>query len=506
MKSDMDEREESTDPELDAMVESSLIASSLDEASKRLPVAARNPLLRQVPIGLAIILIFSLSAATLFGVSSLPQLGELIWLIITAAINLFLSAVGWYVLLYPLAGAIFLYLMTIWMQEFTQSRKIGARDDGIWVESWAGHNMQFTWSDLTSIFLFCPFGSMIPDKWLVGIGSATTERPVTIRMDAFGYWGPGFLKLVKEQAPWLSVDPALIELWEPAIADSRTELWLKSISKAPDEEKLLPLVPGCKLSDGRYLMLSRLGVGGHGTAYLFLDQVTGENVVIKEHLFPVYASQTIRHQAEQRLQSEVELLKKLAHPQVVKLLDSFNEDHRGYLVLEHIEGPTLRQLVREREALPEQEVLKLASQMCEILSYLHGLVPPVVHRDLTPENFMLDSAGKLKLIDFNVAKELEATRTATVVGKHAYIPPEQFRGQAVCASDIYAMGATLHFLLTGQDPEPISQSHPRQVNANVSAEVDALVARATAIDCLDRFQDVSEIAGCTARLHVPDEA
>ncbi len=493
MSSDMDEWEQSADAELGALIE-----SSHDEGGERLPVTARSRQLRQVPFVLAIIMVFGLSAAILFGVFSIPQVGALIGLVVSAAISLFLSAVGWSVLLYPVAAVISLYVLMTWTSEFTQSRKIEASDNGIWVQSWLGHKMLFTWSDLTSIFLFCPFGSMIPDKWLVGIGNSVTDRPVTLRMDAFGDWGPDFLRLIKEHACWLSVDPALIELWEPAIADSRTELWLKSISKAPDEEKLLPLLPGYKLQDGRYLMLSRLGVGGQGTAYLFLDQIAGENVVIKEHLFPLYVSQTIRNRAEQRFATEVELLKKLAHPQVVKLLDSFSEQHRGYLILEHIEGPTLRQLVRQREALPEREVLELASQMCEILSYLHGLVPPVVHRDLTPENLMLDSTGRLKLIDFNVAKELEATRTATVVGKHAYIPPEQFRGQAVCASDIYAMGATLHYLLTGQDPEPISQSHPRHVNADITDDVDALVARATAIDCLDRFAEVAEVARCVA--------
>src|SRR5581483_5192636 len=100
-------------------------------------------------------------------------------------------------------------------------------------------------------------------------------------------------------------------------------------------------------------------------------------------------------------------------------------------------------------------------QMCEILAYLHGLEPPVVHRDFTPDNLMITDDGTLKLLDFNVAMSADnAATSSTAVGKHAYMAPEQFRGLPEPKSDIYSLGATLHFLLTGRDPEPISVSHP----------------------------------------------
>src|SRR5262249_27367437 len=118
-----------------------------------------------------------------------------------------------------------------------------------------------------------------------------------------------------------------------------------------------------------------------------------------------------------------------------------------------------------------------------------SLKPPVVHRDFTPENLILLGDRQIKLIDFNVAQELESTSTKTVVGKHAYIPPEQFRGRAVIQSDIYALGGTLFFFLTGEDPEPITSVHPKEKVSSVSAELDAIVARATQPAVAQRYAD-----------------
>jgi serine/threonine protein kinase len=132
-------------------------------------------------------------------------------------------------------------------------------------------------------------------------------------------------------------------------------------------------------------------------------------------------------------------------------------------------------------------------QLCDILAHLHGQSVPVIHRDFTPENIMIGANNFTTLIDFNVAKQLQSTATKTVVGKHSYIPPEQFRGKATPQSDIYALGATMYFMLTGEDPEPISSSHPQEQNKNVSPALDALVARATAIDTQNRYPDITTL-------------
>ncbi len=121
---------------------------------------------------------------------------------------------------------------------------------------------------------------------------------------------------------------------------------------------------------------------------------------------------------------------RLDHPQVVKLEDFFVEDHRAYLVLEHIDGENLREIVLRDGPMSEERIKKLGEQMCSILTYLHKLSPPLVHRDFTPDNLILHKDGTLKLIDFNDAQQVEYATTGTVVGKQAYLPPEQFRGQA----------------------------------------------------------------------------
>jgi serine/threonine-protein kinase len=116
-----------------------------------------------------------------------------------------------------------------------------------------------------------------------------------------------------------------------------------------------------------------------------------------------------------------------------------------------------------------------------------------VHRDFTPDNLILNSRGKLKLIDFNVAQQLQAGSSGTIVGKHAYLPPEQFRGKANTQSDLYAFGATLFYLLIGTDPEPISQSSPLARNAEVSEEIDRIIKQATALQENNRFKSAQEI-------------
>ncbi|MGD9681692.1 MAG: protein kinase [Candidatus Obscuribacterales bacterium] len=301
------------------------------------------------------------------------------------------------------------------------------------------------------------------------------------------------LKAIERWAPGVHRDVTVLTALEAPADHSYTELWLKALSAPPKRERFKPLSKGAKLKDGRFEMIEQLGVGGQGTAYRVKDKEGDEDVVLKEFILPVYVDVAVRRQALERFENEARILKQLDHPQIVSLTDFFIEDHRSYLVLEHINGKSLKQLVMENGPMSEEQVKGLALQMCTILDYLHGLSPPVVHRDFTPDNLILREDGTLKLVDFNVAQQTEATATGTVVGKHAYLPPEQFRGTPVPASDLYSMGATLHFLLTGQDPEPISISYPQKINSKVSGAMDFLVAKATAMSLDDRYGSAEEI-------------
>jgi len=287
--------------------------------------------------------------------------------------------------------------------------------------------------------------------------------------------------------------PELLEMLTPAQDQSYTELWLQALSAPPKRERLTPLPQKTQLHEQNYEVIDQLGVGGQGTAYLALESSTKTEVVLKEFILPVYVDVSVRRQALERMQNEAQMLRKLDNDRIVRLMDFFVEDHRGYLVLEKIDGGSLLEHVIKNGALAESEAISLALQMCEMLEYLHSQTPPVIHRDFTPDNLILNKTGILKLVDFNVAQQTESTATGTVVGKHAYISPEQFRGRPTIQSDIYSMGATLYYLLTAEVPEPITSSHPRKQRPGISEALDSIVAKATAFAPTKRYADIQEM-------------
>jgi len=324
-----------------------------------------------------------------------------------------------------------------------------------------------------------------------------------------------FFSAVRAHAP-----DARLELnAQAAHTESYTELWLKYFStKAPRACSTL-LQTKMRLGNDQYEIIGTLGGGGQGTAYLSIyhpkptdcreketaktsEPIIFQNksqlhdhdqVVLKEYVLPVHRGQAIADRTVEKLKSEVEILSRLDHPQIVKLKDAFIEDHRGYLVLEYVFGESLKALVEREGAQPDKIVAQWMLDVCGIARYMHELTPPVVHRDMTPDNLMLEPSGRIKIVDFNVAHQVDSSATATVVGKHAYIPPEQFRGKPTPQSDIYALGGTMHFLLTSQEPVPISVSHPRSLDQRVSVRLDTIVAKATAYKLEDRYASVAEM-------------
>ena len=351
------------------------------------------------------------------------------------------------------------------------------------------------WNKVTNISLELPAGKTSPLDHIVRFNLGS-NKPMKLRLGAIpsAEERAKLLQGVEEFAPLLQRDAEVVEALELPPDHSYTELWLQALSGPPKRERLKPLEEKARLREGRYTIHYALGVGGQGTAYLATDHSMGdESVVLKEFILPVYVDATVRRQSLERFEQEARILKQLNNQQIVKLMDFFVEDHRGYLVLEHIDGLSLRDLVVKQGPFSEDRVHELALQMCQIQEYLHELTPPVVHRDFTPDNLILRKDGMLKLVDFNVAQQTESTATGTVVGKHAYLPPEQFRGQPTTQSDIYALGASVFYILTGVEPEPISVLHPRKTNQDVSPELDAIVARSTAIELRDRYATASDI-------------
>lgn len=355
------------------------------------------------------------------------------------------------------------------------------------------------WSEFSGLRLEKPRKTTVADNWLVAFDSSE-NRPLKLKLAGLTAQldRERLLEAVDKYAPTMSVDPEILQVFEPPHKRSYTELWLESLAAPPKRERLNPVAAGTSLYGGRYTVDRQLGVGGQGTAYSAsvagLKGDTADQVVLKEFILPVYVERAVRKQALERFENEAKLLQKLEHPKVVKLLDYFIEDHRAYLVLELIAGTALRDQVNRQGPLSAHEIFPLLENMLDILQFLHSQTPPVVHRDFTPDNLITDSTEGLKLIDFNVAQQSDSTSTGSVVGKHSYLPPEQFRGKPTPRSDIYALGATLYFLLTGKDPEPLTCSHPLIANDDTPIILEEIVARCTALDQEERFQNIEEIS------------
>ncbi len=192
------------------------------------------------------------------------------------------------------------------------------------------------------------------------------------------------------------------------------------------------------------------------------------------------------------LQREYELLSRLDHPGIAKVISCFSSEKSTFLVIEHRLGSDMREIVKEHGPRSEALTIEWAKQLAKIMIYLHGGEPPITHRDLTPDNVIVGEDGQVRLIDFGAAREFLTGITGTMLGKHCYVSPEQLRGEATPRSDIYSFGATLYFLLTGRDPIALSQSSPLK-NVECSEPLDRLIQHCTEFDENKRPQSFEEL-------------
>jgi eukaryotic-like serine/threonine-protein kinase len=261
------------------------------------------------------------------------------------------------------------------------------------------------------------------------------------------------------------------------------------------------LQPGDMLQ-GRYRIVGVLGSGGFSSVYQARD-MRFPNVTklcaIKEMVISA-PDPKIRELTIQSFEREASMLAMLDHPAIPAVSDYFTEQDRSYLVLDLIRGKDLdRWLEDQTEPLDQERALEWALQLCDALGHLHSQQPkPIVFRDMKPSNVMLDQYNRIRLIDFGIAKIFEGGNKGTMIGTEGYSPPEQYRGLATPAGDIYALGATLHHLLTRKDPrlEPpftFSERPIRTVNPTVAPAFEAIIMRCLAYDPLERFANALEL-------------
>ncbi len=195
---------------------------------------------------------------------------------------------------------------------------------------------------------------------------------------------------------------------------------------------------------------------------------------------------------EKILKREYELLSNLDHQGIAKVLNSYSFDKSTFLVIEHRMGSDMRAIVTEHGPRSEALTISWAKQLSEIMIYLHGREPAILHRDISPDNVIAGEDGQLRLIDFGAAREFLDGITGTMIGKHCYVSPEQLRGEATQRSDIYSFGCTLYFLLTGRDPVALSQSSPAKT-LDCSLALDQLVRDCTEFEEENRPQSFEEV-------------
>lgn len=246
--------------------------------------------------------------------------------------------------------------------------------------------------------------------------------------------------------------------------------------------------------DGKYEVLKEIGRGGMSVVYLAMDK----------HLNKQWAVKEIRKKGSGKkdeivvnsLLAEANLMKKLDHPSLPRIVDIIDNGITIYVIMDYIEGESLDKVLAEYGAQPEELVIGWAKQLCDALSYLHSQKPPIIYRDMKPANVMLKPEGNIKIIDFGIAREYKELSLAdtTVLGTKGYAPPEQYSGQTDPRSDIFALGMTMHHLLTGVDPRNGEAYAPvRMWNPELSEGIEIIIDKCVQPAAENRYQSCEDL-------------
>ncbi len=252
-----------------------------------------------------------------------------------------------------------------------------------------------------------------------------------------------------------------------------------------------------EIIQGKYEILKLIGKGGMSQVYLAMDQNLNKQWAVKEIEKRVWDK---NHQVVvQSAMAEANMIKKLDHPALPRIVDIIDKADVIYVIMDYIEGEPLSNILAKQGAQSQERVIEWAKQLCEVLDYLHTCDPPIIYRDMKPANVMLQPNGNVKLIDFGIAREYKEQNLADTVslGTKGYAAPEQFggRGQTDARTDVYGLGVTLYHLLTGKNPcEPPYELYPiRYWNPQLSGGLESVVMKCTQLNPEDRYQSCAEV-------------
>lgn len=258
-----------------------------------------------------------------------------------------------------------------------------------------------------------------------------------------------------------------------------------------------------KIFNNRYELGERIGVGGMAEVYMAQDLVLGRIVAVKTML-PQYAADP---DFTRRFRQEAASAANLQSPYIVNVYDWGHSDDNYFIVMEYIRGSDLKTAIKERGAINERKVAEIAGQVCQALSAAHQ--QDIIHRDIKPQNIMIQPDGNVKVMDFGIARAKNSTaeKTETVLGTAHYTSPEQAQGKELtAASDIYSLGVVMYEAATGQlpfdGPDAVSvalmqiqqqPANPRDVNPKISPEFEAIILTAMQKDPNARFATVNDM-------------
>jgi len=249
--------------------------------------------------------------------------------------------------------------------------------------------------------------------------------------------------------------------------------------------------------EGKYEVLKLIGKGGMSKVYLAMDQNLNKQWAVKE--IEKRTRDKNNDVVIQSAMAEANMMKKLDHPSLPRIVDIIDKPDVIYVVMDYIEGEPLNNVLNKKGAQDQEQVIQWARDLCKVLDYLHTQNPPIIYRDMKPANVMLQPNGNVKLIDFGIAREYKEQNLADTVslGTKGYAAPEQFggKGQTDARTDVYCLGVTLYHLLTGQNPcEPPYEIYPiRYWNPQLSSGLESVVQKCTQLNPEDRYQSCAEL-------------
>jgi len=403
-------------------------------------------------------------------------------------LRIFLGAVVALIGMVPLAvtGCIFLPYMS--------ARKLILNDEGVLLPDFLnGYKGMRLWEDFANIDLVKPkkdagfARANLTVKFHSG-GKITFAVKQMKKRDL-----EKFLSAIDEQASQCVISDAVValraELKQELGIEANKETKSASANQVFQSTIFVPHEPGSWLPNGEGRVVQLLA--SRPLSCVYLVRLESGKLAIAKQFFLAEDDEQTKALAK-CFAREYELLKALNHPSISKVIDVFRKEQSTYLLLEHIDGIDLRTLTEQTGAQSEKLVLEWAIKLCDIMIYLHSFDPPVIHRDLTPDNLIVGNDGSIRIIDFGAANQFLQGITGTIIGKQCYVPPEQLRGQADKTSDIYSFGCTLNFLLTGLEPVALTPCAPGKT-ADISEKLDALIQQCTDFDAAKRPASFAEL-------------